>query len=431
MPNTYTLIEKITVGAAGASDVTFTNIPQTYTDLYIIASARTNLSGSASDNIYMQFNGSTAANYDFKRLLGDGSTASSSGAASNAKYFLMGSLSAANATANTFGSLQSYIPNYTGSSKKSGSNEGVAESNATAVAMSINATLWNLTDAITSIKLLSYDAANFVQYSTFYLYGVAKEGVNPSTSSAPYATGGDKILYDGTYWYHAFTSSGTFTPKKGLSCEVLVVAGGGGAANAGGGAGGLSYHSSKSLTNNTNYTVTIGGGGTGAPVNNNTATNGSNSVFSDITSNGGGADAGSTARSGGSGSGAYVGSGGAATQGNTGGATGYGNAGGGPSTNVGGSGGGAGAAGTAGGVGGAGLNTWSSWATATSTGASGYYAGGGGTYNYGNGSTTAGGAGGGGSGGGGSGTANTGGGAGAGLTGGNGGSGIVIVRYAV
>jgi hypothetical protein len=66
----------------------------------------------------------------------------------------------------------------------------------------------------------------FVQYSTFYLYGVAKLGTTPAI--VPYATGGDTIMTDGTYWYHAFTSSGTFTPAKGLSCDVLVVAGGGG-----------------------------------------------------------------------------------------------------------------------------------------------------------------------------------------------------------
>ena len=42
MPANYVLLEKITVGAAGASSVTFSGIPQTgYTDLVVKASART------------------------------------------------------------------------------------------------------------------------------------------------------------------------------------------------------------------------------------------------------------------------------------------------------------------------------------------------------------------------------------------------------
>jgi hypothetical protein len=76
--------------------------------------------------------------------------------------------------------------------------------------------------------------------STFYLYGVAKLGTEPAIS--PYATGGDTIMTDGTYWYHTFISSGTFTPQKAISCDYLVVAGGGGGGTlhgAGGGAGGL------------------------------------------------------------------------------------------------------------------------------------------------------------------------------------------------
>jgi hypothetical protein len=67
-------------------------------------------------------------------------------------------------------------------------------------------------------QLLHYFTArwfSFVQYSTFYLYGVAALGTTPAI--VPYATGGDTIMTDGTYWYHTFVSSGTFTPAKALS----------------------------------------------------------------------------------------------------------------------------------------------------------------------------------------------------------------------
>ena len=416
-----TLISSVTVGSGGASSIDFTSIPSTYTDLVLEYSLRGNLS-SRLTYVMVEFNG-LATNQTGKLLAGDSASAYS---ASYSNIFT--GATGSNATASTFGSGQIYIPNYASSNNKSLSIDYVGENNSTSADAWLFAGLWSSSAAINRITLYAADGGfsktqTFNQYSTAYLYGVTNV-----TSSAK-ATGGT-ITSDGAYFYHTFLSSGTFTPTTALTAEVLCIAGGGGAANAGGGAGGVSYHSGKSLTV-TGYTVTIGAGGTGAPVNNNTATNGSNSVFSDITSNGGGADAGGASRSGGSGSGAYTGSGGAATQGNTGGATGYGNAGGGPAANVGGSGGGSGAAGTASGVGGTGLNTWAYLASSTGTGVSGYYAGGGGTYNYGNSATTVGGAGGGGNGGGGNGTANTGGGAGAGLTGGNGGSGLVIVRYAV
>jgi hypothetical protein len=104
-----------------------------------------------------------------------------------------------------------------------------------------------------------------LQYSTFYLYGVSKLGTTPAI--VPYATGGDTIMTDGTYWYHAFTSSGTFTPTKGLSCDVLVVAGGGAGGaeliGGGGGAGGRYCISAQSLASGTGYTVTVGAGGAG------------------------------------------------------------------------------------------------------------------------------------------------------------------------
>ena len=69
--NTYTLIEKIVVGAAGASSITFTSIPQTYTDLKVVASARNTGNGSGQ---YLTFNGSSTS-YSAKRLIANnGST---------------------------------------------------------------------------------------------------------------------------------------------------------------------------------------------------------------------------------------------------------------------------------------------------------------------------------------------------------------------
>ena len=273
MSANYILLETITVGEAGASSVTFNNIPQSgYTDLKIVWSAR---NSSTNDYVALSVNGNSSA-FTQKTLFGTGSAASSF--TTPVQY--VGHLDNTNLTANTFTNSEIYIPNYTSSNNKSYSADGAQENNGSGAQVNITAGLWSNTAPITSITL-SPSGANFVQYSTFSLYGLAAVGTTPVI--APYASGGDIIQTDGTYWYHAFLSSGTFTPAKALSCDVLVVAGGGGGAplGAGGGAGGLINYSSRTLTSNATYTVTVGSGGNGGTANSGVSGgNGSNSVFS-------------------------------------------------------------------------------------------------------------------------------------------------------
>jgi len=116
----------------------------------------------------------------------------------------------------------------------------------------------------------------------------------------PYVTAtGGTITTSGDFKIHTFTSSGTFTvTSAGLSSgsttvDYLVVAGGGGAGSAyggGGGAGGFRQSFPNPATGGLPvsvqaYPITIGAGGAGTPT---TGNKGSNSVFSTITSGGGG-----------------------------------------------------------------------------------------------------------------------------------------------
>lgn len=455
MPANYTLIEKITVGAAGASSVTFSGIPQTgYTDLVIKASAR--CAGSATA-FFITFNGSSA-NLSGIYLTGTGASAVSG------PINPFGRTNYSGTTASTFSNNDIYIPNYTSSNFKSFSVDGVQEDNTTTAYSSLVAGLWSNTAAITSITLAP-SSDTLVQYSTFYLYGVAKLGTTPAI--VPYATGGDTIMTDGTYWYHAFLSSGTFTPQKSISCDYLVVAGGGGGGgkNTGGGGGAGGYRTSiggTALSLGTSaYTVTIGAGGAGGTSPTQTkGSSGSNSVFSSITSSGGGGgghgvppnapDArldGITGGSGGGGGGTDTGGGGTGAAGNSGSYSpveGYAGGNGANGANAGG-GGGSSAVGANAVYVPAGANNGGNGGAGTSNSISGTsvtYAGGGGGGANNNAGT--GGAGGGGNGGAGNpasqataGSANTGGGGGGAggyettYSGGAGGSGIVIVRYAV
>jgi hypothetical protein len=260
------------------------------------------------------------------------------------------------------------------------------------------------------------------------------------------ATGGT-ITESGGYTIHTFNSSGTFTPAIAGAVEYLVVAGGGGGGGrtvggaGGGGAGGFRTATGFAVAA-TGLTVTVGAGGAGG-TSVGAGGKGSNSVFSSITSTGGGAGSGSAGTAGGNGgSGGATGDAGTVGSGNEGSYSpveGY-NGGLGKTDSstysYGGAGGGSSAVGTAAD---ATCNAHGGAGTASSiSGSSVTYAGGGGgaadarvASNGGNG-----GAGGGGAGGDGTlgvaGTPNTGGGAGgsnAGGTGGSGGSGIVIVRY--
>ena len=431
MPANYILLERIELNASAAS-VTFANIPQTgYTDLKVVATARATTGGVGG--VRVNFNG-VATNLSERQLEGNGASASSSSTSIGYAIVANGSTD----TANTFSNCEIYIPNYTSSNNKSWSADYVSENNATTAYAGLTAGLWSQTAAITSVTLVMTNP--FAANSTFSLYGLAALGTTPVI--APKATGGNRIDYDGTYWIHTFTSSGTFTPSTGLSCDYLVVAGGGGgsgasggsdAGNGGGGAGG--FRTSTGLSTLVQaYTITVGAGGAGGvgPVD---GSSGSNSVFSSITSLGGsgGNDYGGAATAtGGSGGGA-----GAGAANRSLGTVGQGNDGGISSPNSGAGGGGAGAvggtaSGSTGGIGGTGTSSSYSGSAVT-------YAGGGG----GGGKTTGGSAtGGGGAGGSGNqngvaGTVNLGGGGGGagGIlpsgtnTGGLGGSGIVIIRY--
>jgi len=450
----YVLLQRITL-TADTTSVTLSSIPQTgYTDLKLVVSAR---GTGSSQYIKVAFNGdTTAGNYGQRQVSGNGSSVSSGSFAR-----LIFEINRSSYTANTFANCEAYIPNYTGSQYKSYSADSANETNGTTAYMTMCAGIWNNTAAITSVNFTIDTGDSFVAGSSFSLYGIANAATTPLT--APKADGGDIIKTDGTYWYHAFLSTGSFKPQVNLTCDYLVVAGGGGgggsaSGNAGAGGGGAGgYRSGTNFAATaTSYAITVGAGGIG---NNRVTkpTKGSDSAFSTITSTGGGygssAGAGpaSAGGSGGGGTADFV-TGGSGNQGGYSPVEGY--AGG---TTISGSpycgagGGGATAAGGVGqtssnGAGGAGSNALSSWATATGTGASGYYAGGGGGggSNSGSGAST-GGAGGGGAGSnsgvGTAGTPNTGGGGGGvgggsspdqnGYAGGNGGSGIVIIRYTV
>jgi hypothetical protein len=173
MANTYTLINSSTVGSGGVSTFSFSSIPSTYTDLKFVMSARQSTASIAAD-VTVVFNGASANNSN-KYLYGDGTSANSgtNGYTPSLNYISIGVGN--NATANTFSNVEMYVPNYAGSNNKSFSVDSVGESNqSTSVFQIMIAGLWSSSSAINQITVAPATAVNFLQYTTFYLYGISK-----------------------------------------------------------------------------------------------------------------------------------------------------------------------------------------------------------------------------------------------------------------
>lgn len=165
------LISTVTVGAGGASQIDFTSIPGTYTDLLVVFSLRNNAgAGSVSDYVQMDLNSDTSGgNYTWLELYGTGSSAGSqSGSAGVIGRFVQ------NATASTFGNGYVYIPNYATAVLKSVLADTVTENNATNAVQSIVAMRWNSTSTVTAIRLKSNGGQTLSQYSSASLYGILK-----------------------------------------------------------------------------------------------------------------------------------------------------------------------------------------------------------------------------------------------------------------
>lgn len=167
MANTYTLIASSTVGAGGATQVDFTSIANSWTDLIVKISVRN--TNNNYGGFYMRLN-SSSSSITGRRIKQEGTTASSD-TSTEIPW------EESTWTASTFGNAEIYIPNYAGSANKSVSVDAVTENNGTSNRNTLGAWLWSNTAAITSISFGTFDLGfpdKFAQYSTFYLYGIIK-----------------------------------------------------------------------------------------------------------------------------------------------------------------------------------------------------------------------------------------------------------------
>lgn len=158
-------LQVITVGPTAVSDVTFTNIPSTYTHLQIRG---INLQDTIG-NVWMRLNSDTASNYSTHDLAGDGASASVYAGANQDKILVGVGRST---SASYAGAAVIDILDYANTNKyKTTRALAGADVNGATGYIVFRSGSWRNTNAITTIKIFP-DSGNFNQYTQFALYGV-------------------------------------------------------------------------------------------------------------------------------------------------------------------------------------------------------------------------------------------------------------------
>lgn len=161
LPSTMTPIATITL-AASASSVTFSSIPQTYTDLVLVASPCS--TGTSQPDVYMQVNGSSTS-YSRTRAGGNGSTVFSTNITGET-FWVLGPMEQLAGSTTNICNLMSY--SNTTTFKVMLNRSADAE-----IATQAMIQLWSNTSAISSIYLYPEPAkGNFDTGSTFTIYGI-------------------------------------------------------------------------------------------------------------------------------------------------------------------------------------------------------------------------------------------------------------------
>ena len=167
--NDFFSIATAVVDSNGASNITFSNIPQTFTHLQLRVLFKPSANPSWAN---ISFNSDTTyTNYANHDLRGNGSSANS--------YFGQGSgtyiytiLYVASPTSNIFAGGVVDVLNYASSNKnKTVRSLGGVDANGSGNA-DLASGLWTSTSPITSITINTNNGDSFTQYSKFALYGV-------------------------------------------------------------------------------------------------------------------------------------------------------------------------------------------------------------------------------------------------------------------
>jgi hypothetical protein len=161
---TYTLTSNQTT-------ITFSSIPSTYKHLQLRILARSNKAGQAYDYLRLRINGATGSSYSRHALLGNGSAASAN-ATANDTLIGMGEIPAATASSNIFGGSVIDLLDYKDTNKNRTVRGLIGEDKNGSGSIYLASGAYYSTTAVTSLSLFCGDGGDFIQYSSFALYGI-------------------------------------------------------------------------------------------------------------------------------------------------------------------------------------------------------------------------------------------------------------------
>jgi len=171
MAKTYEPISTQTVGTAVAT-ITFTSIPQTYTDLVFVGSTYY----SASVAMVVRFNNDSTSNYSYT-ILGGSTAAPGNGSysgrtTSQTSINLLAYYATTNSNANIFAPTVAIFNNYSNTTTyKCLLSRSFAFDNGSGKDSELFLGLYRSTSAITRVDLIT-SSGNFAVGSTFTLYGI-------------------------------------------------------------------------------------------------------------------------------------------------------------------------------------------------------------------------------------------------------------------
>ena len=170
-------IGMVQVGAGGASSITFSSIPSTYSHLQVRLYGKTQRTSYSISELKMTFNGDTGNNYAGHYLVayGNASTLTSASLVSGPRFQIIGF--GANSPSQV-GSAVVDVLDYASTSKYKTARilSGVMTDTAGAGGyygnIGLCSGLWQSTSAVTSINIAPEDAVNFAPFTNIALYGI-------------------------------------------------------------------------------------------------------------------------------------------------------------------------------------------------------------------------------------------------------------------
>jgi len=165
----YESIATVTVGAGGASSVSFSSIAADWKHLQIRGIARR--SGSTGfTGVNLTFNDDTGANYAQHYLVGNGSNTSDTGSNTSTSSISSADMVGGSQLANTFAGSIIDILDYANGNKNTTIRVLTGGDVNGGGYISLKSGHWRNINAVTKITLTA--PSNFAEYSTFALYGI-------------------------------------------------------------------------------------------------------------------------------------------------------------------------------------------------------------------------------------------------------------------